>query len=72
MTQPPTDATHLKCRWCPWRVRRWRRLKDGTNRHGYETLRQHVYDTHPREYGAVFDRVEAALLSEPDPEEEDA
>ena len=55
----------LKCRWCEFRVPRWRKLPNGKSEHGSRKLYTHAVNAHEEEFDALNLSVVKRWCSDP-------
>lgn len=49
------QSLYLKCRFCNFRVPKYRRLKDGRIRNGWNILNSHIEVEHPVKYEELLE-----------------
>jgi len=63
LVESKTMKGYIKCKFCSWKIKRWRTNKKGQKIHGQSALERHVYVNHPEEWEKIH-KEEAGLVEE--------
>ena len=54
----------IKCRFCEYKIKKWRTSKSGKKIEGYQMFLEHIIMEHPDEYKLLIDRLEQYEITE--------